>query len=231
MGNVLSLIENEVSSWCSKNSNKLDKFIVEDLYSGEDVEILFILESPHTDEVKYQYPVAGNSGREMSDILFNRGDIPIGFIVKHIEYMRKEMNIDLTKNIGIMNVSQLPLQLSTYEDEDIELLEVLSSLNFIKKAITKDKSSINTKHRNNFTNSLKKIICDDFEMRLTDLIRRCNLKLIIPCGNFAQSFLEKFFKENQIDHVNTIWGVPHPSRGLWRQKEYKGSIKEIKKKL
>ena len=86
MGNVLSLIENEVSSWCSKNSNKLDKFIVEDLYSGEDVEILFILESPHTDEVKYQYPVAGNSGREMSDILFNRGDIPIGFIVKHIEY-------------------------------------------------------------------------------------------------------------------------------------------------
>jgi hypothetical protein len=231
MSNILSLMENRIEHWNYKDSKKLDKFIVEDLYSGEDVETLFILESPHTDEVKYQYPAAGKSGREMSNILFNRGDIPFGLIIKHMEYMREEMNINLTKNIGIMNVSQLPLQLSTYEDEDIELLEELSSLNFIKKAITKDKSSIYTKHGNNFTNKLKKIIYDDFEMRLEKLIKEYNLKLIIPCGNFAQSFLKKLYKENKIDNINTIRGVPHPSRGFWRQKEYKDTIKKIKDKL
>ena len=74
MGNILSLMENRVEHWSSEDSKKLEKFIVEDLYSGEDVETLFILESPHTDEVKYQYPAAGKSGREMSNILFNRGD-------------------------------------------------------------------------------------------------------------------------------------------------------------
>jgi len=231
MGNILSLMENRVEHWSSEDSKKLEKFIVEDLYSGEDVETLFILESPHTDEVKYQYPAAGKSGREMSNILFNRGDIPFGFIIKYMEYMREEMNINLTKNIGIMNVSQLPLQLSIYEDEDIELLEDLSLLNFIKKAITKDKSSIYTKHGNDFTNKLKKISYDDFEKRLKKLNNEYNINLIIPCGNFAQSFLGKFFEQNKIDNLNTIWGVPHPSRGFWRQKKYKNTIKKIKDKL
>ena len=48
----------------------LEEYIVEDVL-GKDIKYIFILESPHTDEVKEKIPVVGKSGKSMSKVLFD----------------------------------------------------------------------------------------------------------------------------------------------------------------
>lgn len=73
-------------------------------------EFLFILESPHIDELLNEAPVSGSSGKTMSKVLF--GDevkIPIGIKLK------KEPN----SNIGIMNICSIPMQRLAYTNKKV----------------------------------------------------------------------------------------------------------------
>ena len=177
------------------------KYFVDDLLF-KDTKIIFVLESPHTDEVQNGYPVAGKSGRDMSKVLFAMNE-PFGELIF-------EQTI---KNIGIVNVSNYPLQKSAYEPPFAKVLEFF------------DKIRQNPKLRKNSNikiNLVIKKMLDNFSNRL-ELHKD---KKIVLCGNFAQSAFDEIFKD---EDFKMVLRVPHPSFNNWRKDKYKEKIEELKR--
>jgi len=179
---------------------ELNEYFVNDLLY-KDTKIIFILESPHTQEVKNGYPVAGKSGNDMSKVLFNL-DESFGKLIyeQHI------------KGIGILNVCNYPLQKSAYKNQDLKEIEFFEKIRQNPKLRKYDKMGINP--------TVIKIM-DDFKSRLS--VHKD--KKIIICGNFAQSAFDSIFDEN---NFSSILRVPHPSFNNWSKIKYKENIQKLK---
>ena len=178
---------------------KLKDYFVDDLIY-EDTKVLFVLESPHNEEVKRGYPVAGKSGRDMSKVLFVR-DEALGKLISEHE----------VKNLGIINISNYPLQLSAYTDKNLE-----SDMVFFEKIRQNPKP----RKRAVPINVVVSKVMEDFKSRLA-LHKE---KKLILCGNFAQDAFDSVFHEGNFKEVLR---VPHPSFNQW----LRASNKEIVKKL
>ena len=177
---------------------KFKNYFVGDLIY-EDTEILFVLESPHTQEVMMGYPVAGKSGRDMSKVLCSSNE-PFGKLI-HDKQLSK---------VGIINISNYPLQKSAYNHDD-PLLELFEKFRQNPKLRKHDKLGVN--------DVISKMM-DSFKSRLelhTD-------KKIVLCGRFAQNAFDSLFHELNFKEVLR---VPHPSFNQW----LRASNKEIIKKL
>ena len=179
----------------------LKDYCVNDLVS-EDAEVIFVLESPHTQEVKNGYPVAGKSGVDMSKILFGFNE-PFGKLIY-------EQTI---QKIAIINVCNYPLQKSAYSNSDMPELEFFQKIRQNPKLRKYDKEGINA--------TLKPMM-KDFSQRLLQY----KDKKIILCGNFAQSCFENYLKKD--DFANTLY-VPHPSFNNWKKQRYKDAIETLQR--
>lgn len=92
----------------------LNRCIVRDVPMNTDgVRVIFLLESPHRDEIRCGYPLAGRSGRRMtSDLVCGHqlaqvdAGTPLGRLVRD-----NQINW-----LAVMNVSCLPLQKEAYRD-------------------------------------------------------------------------------------------------------------------
>ena len=178
----------------------LKDYFVDDLVD-EDSEIIFVLESPHTDEIKNGYPVAGKSGKDMSKVLFGLSE-PFGKLL----YEKK------ITNIGILNVSNYPLQKSAYKNQNLQDLEFFELIRQNPKLRKYDKNSINQ--------TTKKIMLD-FKNRLST----CRDKKIVLCGNFAQNAFDYWLDDKEFQEVLR---VPHPSFNNWTKIIYKQKIENLK---
>jgi len=178
---------------------KLKDYFVDDLIF-EDTKIIFVLESPHTQEVKNGYPVAGKSGKDMSKVLFS-----------DLEPLGKLISERRVKNLGIINISNYPLQMSAYEDEDID-----TDMGFFEKIRQNPK----LRKKQTPLNAVVSKIMDSFKSRLA---QHKDKKLIL-CGNFAQDAFDSVFNELSFKEVLR---VPHPSFNQW----LRASNKEIVEKL
>jgi len=178
---------------------KLKDYFVDDLIY-EDTEVLFVLESPHNEEVKRGYPVAGKSGKDMSRVLFAK-DEPLGKLISERE----------VKNLGIINISNYPLQMSAYEDESLENDMVFFEKIRQNPKLRKRAVPINT--------AVSKIM-DNFKSRLASH----KDKKIILCGAFAQSSFDSVFNELSFKEVLR---VPHPSFNQWLRESNKDIVKKL----
>ena len=178
---------------------KLKDYFVDDLIY-EETQVLFVLESPHNEEVKQGYPVAGKSGKDMSKILFDDLE-PLGKLISE----RK------VRNLGIINVSNFPLQMSAYEDETLD-----SDMEFFEKIRQ------NPKLRKNHSpvNIVVSKIMDNFKARL---IPHKDKKIVL-CGKFAEASFDSVFNSLSFKEVLR---VPHPSFNQW----LRASNKEVIEKL
>ena len=95
----------------------METYTVEDIV-GENSKRLFILESPHTNEIKSKIPASGQTGLVMSQELFNTST-PIGIAISNGE-------ID---GIGILNACQFPLDEKAYQATPDILMEYMSIKN------------------------------------------------------------------------------------------------------
>ena len=178
----------------------LDDYMVDDIVN-EDTKIIFVLESPHTQEVKNGYPVAGKSGVDISKVLFNL-DEPFGKLVF-------EQKI---KNIGLLNVSNLPLQKSAYKNPHAKVLEFFETIRQNPKLRKNPKSDINL--------VIQKML-ENFKSRLE---KHKNKKLVL-CGNFAQNAFDAVLDGDQFIDVLR---VPHPSFNNWRKVKYQDIVQKLK---
>jgi hypothetical protein len=188
------------------------RYTVNDLQNPSS-RILFILESPHKEEIKFDVPLAGLSGKSMAKELFKRTDIlPMG---KYLKELEKEK---VSSVYGIVNVSPFPLQKSAYPDagfaakyaEELQIAEAVrvSGAKYFKDP---DKELFHS------------LLVQDLEHRLNDYLTKETV--LVPCGKFA----EKYIKETRLEHDSkVIWGVPHPSYNSWARTRYQEVIQQVR---
>lgn len=180
----------------------LKKYFVNDIFNAS-TKIIFVLESPHTQEVKNGYPVAGKSGNDMAKVLFN--------LDESFGKLAYEQSI---KGIGIVNICNYPLQKSAYQEKDLIGFE---DINFFEKIRQNPK----LRKKENPINPIIQKMMNDFQSRLE--IHRD--KKIVLCGNFAFSAFDALFNDNEF---NSVLRVPHPSFNNWKKEKYQEKIAELK---
>lgn len=178
---------------------KLTNYFVDDLLHVDN-NIIFVLESPHTQEVQNGYPVAGKSGIDISKVLFAK-DEAFGKLV-----YEKQVT-----NIGIVNVCNYPMQMSAYESSS-----TCTEMSFFEKIRQNPK----LRKKANPINSVISKMMDDFKNRLS--IHKD--KKIVLCGNFAQSAFDSVFSESDFKE---LLRVPHPSFNQWRRESNKDVIQML----
>jgi len=210
---------------------KLDEYLVEDL-NLKKAKVIFVLESPHKDEVfeknrelkKKKYPVAGSAGKTMTEVLFPNKGLSFG------EIIFKEHQDSRILKYGVINVSNIPLQLSSYNFKDLtnscEIVRYLENTkkNDFKKIKNKDLDENEINERN----KIMKLIGDSFKERL---IPNLDNKLIFLCGNYAENAFKSIFSENKISLIdkieNNIIKITHPSAQKTDKNDWRNNNRKL----
>lgn len=180
---------------------------------------IFVLESPHVEELKYGAPVSGNSGRTMSKHIFgpDYARFPLGQLVK--KNADERLDRPRLNGIGLLNVSNIPLQKAAYGKtdfpEDTNLwLEAMGTLR-----TSNQKSTFSSSH----TESVQSYFIENLKTKLHALQDRPIT--LIPCGRFAQKFVRLADVRNQSWRV--IDDVPHPSYNSWDREQYRLQVHSV----
>lgn len=188
------------------------------LYSVQDIttketEIIFILESPHKEEIKAGVPLAGLSGRSMAKELFLEEEIlPMGKFLK-------QSIVDKKKTIyGIVNVCSFPLQQTAFPDP--QFVEKYKDEIQVAEAV---RLSTAKRFKDSSKDTFDKLLIANFEDRLSSLLK--SHTIIVPCGRFAEKYVNKLSIKDQLTFIH---GVPHPSYNSWSRERYHDVINKLR---
>jgi hypothetical protein len=198
---------------------------VPNVFDG-DAKVVFVLESPHVDEVAHGYPLAGDAGRRMSRCLFGRWDIPVGLIARHHAALVSLLELTLTEPFSVMNVARDPLQESAYTKNGLRPPVNISERMSLKRTLDGG-TRFSAHHRSAALNTLKAQLYSDFEDQSSNLVRGAEL---LPCGNFARAFCGRLI-QNRPHFQLRLDDIPHPAaRGGWEAMN-PATLKEIRRLL
>jgi len=194
------------------------EFCVPDIIPPE-ARIVFLLESPHIQELKFGAPVSGLSGGTMTKHLFgdDYAKYPLGRLVKqNADHAVHRPRLDA---VGLMNVCNIPMQGSAYGNSRLrrQCSTLISLLEQIRSNNQRDE------YPQVPLNLSQDLILADFRRRLVALqVRQLTL---VPCGRFAQ----KFFRLAGLSNSDwtVIPDVPHPSYNSWDRLRYADAIHQV----
>lgn len=196
-----------------------ERFYVDDIVPPT-ARFVFLLESPHIQELRYRAPVSGASGATMSKHLFGEkyARIPIGVMLrKNRDEALHRPSLDA---IGLMNVCNIPMQSAAYGDpavvrQHLEFLRILEGLR-----------SNNQQHvyRDPSWNTVQDMLLRRLRAKLEALTERS--LVLVPCGRFAQKFFA--LADVHSPHWTVVQGVPHPSYASWDRPQYADVIGRLK---
>ena len=191
-----------------------------------ELRVVLLLESPHTDEVEPsdihdRHPLAGRSGKDVTKVLMewlpgsnHQDNESIGSLVN-----RKHCDV---RWLGIMNVSQLPFQKEPYKRQDNGIRQhtcwsdYITCMKYIKKHLDvktyKGKDDAETQNLRRLQckiEELENAIIEDLRRRLDSIKSARPDVLLVCCGEVAR----KFYEKTSICMYNT--DAPHPSRSHW----------------
>ena len=179
--------------------------LVDDLVlrSAGDVELVFILESPHTDELISRHPAAGIAGRDALAILRQqpRGTESLGHMVHD--------NINAGDGqVAILNVSTVPLQKKAFTRRSkvaappLRDWDVLDNMRDPKKAtrVALDPAA----------QAVTAALQVDLRRRMRDVPTSADC-IVAVCGGFAHPFGRAL----TLTAGQTAIEVRHPSNGWW----------------
>ena len=203
-------LKEELNNYLSGNiaEKHPDYFVGDNIeeVSKDEALTLFILESPHIEEVNAKKPLMGLSGKAVSKFI-GLGDSELGSNVSA-----------LTKHkIAIVNVSNIPLQVIDANKCDCSNLE-----NELRKIRTQNEVQTTiyeafAKKMQGFNKVERIIVCGAFAEKYFD-------KFIMAEENCL--LLKKVYKK-EVEIIK----VPHPSHGQWQfiytHKENLGKIKDL----
>lgn len=194
-------------------------YLVRDLIP-EQAQFLFLLESPHVQELKVGAPVSGSSGTSMTKHLYGEryGKLPLGVLLK--KNCDENMNRPLLNKVALMNVCQIPMQAAAYKDAGVQerygtFFKVLEGVRSANNKMT---------YSNQAWNDVQEIIVESLRKKLTLLPERP--LVVVPCGRFAQKFFRLADVQSPVWQV--IEGVPHPSYNGWSKSEYAAAVDRLK---
>lgn len=179
---------------------------------------VFLLESPHIQELRYGAPVSGSSGASMSRYLFGQAyeQLPLGIIVKkNHEQQLHRPSID---RIGLMNICNIPMQITAYNDAGIK-----EQHNFALQILGKLRVAGIRDYQDDAMHLMQDILLENLHKRLHKLFSR--QLYIVPCGRFAQAFFAKAAVVSP--HWQVLSGIPHPSYNNWSKPQYQAAITHL----
>ena len=151
----------------------LNKYIIKDII-GKSCKRIFILESPHTTELKTKIPASGQTGIVISQELYNIST-PVGIAIKNEEI----------QEAGILNACQFPLDEKAYTTIPTEFL---SYLNIKKLKYSGNQYKSDIKEKIIEIDSSNTVI--NFRKRLDILAREKQGIEVIVCGLISQAYIE-----------------------------------------
>ena len=188
-----------------------------DRFGSDDVKVILLCESPHTSEVCAGYPLAGDSGKDVTEVLSKWMPKDYRFDTEPIHPIGKLVSQQGCRIpwLGIMNVSELPFQDKAYQDDDAcrgcaKWSSYIKSMKYLRK---------NPKERcpqNDCRRALNCAIVKDLKSRLRSLDCRLRARqrniLLIRCGKVAK----EYYKKADVNGSWCIYDAPHPSRSQWK---------------
>ncbi len=179
---------------------------------------VFILESPHIQELKFGAPVSGASGLSMTQHLFKGAwNLPLGQLT--LALAQGDITDPSVARVGLMNACQVPLQMSAYKTAPVaeKYRTEMSRFESIRTANGR------TKFTDEHLEAIQQVIASSLRKKLNKLTER---KLyMIPCGRFAQ----KFAHLASVPSPNWEWieGIPHPSYNNWSKPDYRPAVTRL----
>lgn len=194
------------------------RHIVNDLMPNT-INLLFVLESPHTAEVTTGVPLAGSSGIIVTEVLkmaLNLEDncTPFGVLVRD--------NLQKFK-IGIMNSSPIPLQEGAYNDISPSSRKFIGILKTVRKNTvlrTRNTTYGTGKEINRVINLIK----SNFAKRINKAPITSNT-IVILCGDFSKSMWPSCMELK----IKELHELPHPSMGQWFEQKNISKIITLKR--
>ena len=187
--------------------DRMRRFYVDDIF-GDEAEVIFVCESPHTSEVRGKFPLAGRAGSVVTQKIYgkilrkSRQITPIGRLLhdgcKDLHWL------------GIMNICPIPMQAGPYKEFcDSNLIKSMKTIRNGPKVV---------RRKNPITFRVEETILYSFKHRVVELRGRFPYVIMIPCGGFAEAFFEKSCVSS------FMHGVPHPSPSRGRPRPWNVSI-------
>ncbi|WAH36516.1 hypothetical protein [Alicyclobacillus dauci] len=180
---------------------------------------IFVLESPHVQEVQHGAPVAGSSGVTMSKHLFNTeyARTPLGLLMK--QCADRVLDEPILNGIGLVNVCNIPLQKSAYGEREMvdNILEWFHDMEYVRT--TNQKETYSRKRQMDIQDWL----IDHLRTKLTPHLGR--EITLVPCGRFAQKFVRLAGLSDP--NWRIIEEVPHPSYNSWDRARYQNQIRLV----
>lgn len=178
---------------------------------------VFVLESPHVDEVLHGIPAAGSTGSEMSKVLFDE-PTPLGRIL--FAHAVERRVIDGADEFGLLNAVSIPMQVDAVPVH-LTFLDEISYFMGGLRAIKEHPETENYGDDNH--TALRDILIRDLTARL-----RClpsSVRELIPCGEVSKELLGRVAQETISRFSIMTPHLPHPTRNHWSAK--KEEIREI----
>ena len=243
-------LANETDEVQAAFSASLARFRVEDagIFAPDGVTVrnelraVLLVESPHTHEVGYHYPLAGDTGRYVRKVLDGEGnrlpDGPIGRFVYDgcLGGLHHDNHLPDFHLLGIMNVSRLPFQSEAYDCVSWEREGDCRNHRRWRDYLKCMKNIKDRYFRENFRGfkyrgqdgrqrigrlkderkQMYNAIANDLRERLEGLHGNNPDVLLVCCGGVAQKFYGRAAnREPVIDMPNTC-DLPHPSMNGWQ---------------
>lgn len=187
---VEKLKEVDLGDGClsDEEADYLECHVVQDMPPNfSAAKIVFLVESPHRDEIKYGHPLAGHSGRNVTkDLIFSID----ARLRKGLSEADKQLPIGelITENkvrwLAVMNVSLLPLQKSAYKDHAEEHSEKMQTL-------WRSFCEIRKEIANRVSRDVYAVMVDDLACRIERIVDRRHQLRFIPFGNVARCALQR----------------------------------------
>ncbi|PWK15813.1 uracil-DNA glycosylase family protein [Tumebacillus permanentifrigoris] len=171
--------------------------------------MVFLLESPHTQELLHGVPVAGLSGGSMAKHLLGVSG-KLGPVVKSDPERYR---------IGLMNVCQIPMQSNAYANTTLDPAAHGAFFPLLEGLRADRKKGLELAP----WNELQALILDKLRARLQALVDR--RLILVPCGAYAQ----KYFRLAGVHSANwqVVPDVPHPSFNNWDKERYRDKTAEV----
>lgn len=222
----------------------LGHMVVEDNLNAARLRTVLLFESPDSDEINHEHPLAGYSGGEVTKAFSryhpNFGELtePIGRLLGRLHNgeiieQLSEGALGSLNSLGLMNVSRLPLQSSAYcFDLRLRYSDLLCYFEAIRARLDGlDSGELASGVQ--YVGSLDARLPPSQVYRAlrSDLV--CRLPQsedveVIPCGRVASVFYCWAMSPlDAEDYAIPNDFVPHPSYGWWSREKYRDRIREL----
>ena len=173
--------------------------------SNRAVELVFVFESPHVDELKSGLPVVGAAGKSALRFLLpdQARDLSLGHFVQQSHDAGDD-------RIAILNVSNVPMQAAAFVD--VEAPDLGEGEWALIERVRRSRARSMSSMRGAGTQAISEVLVDGLRKRLSGAAPGFEGR-VVAAGNFAQRVVAAAFPDLTPGPLH----VPHPSFNQWNR--------------